>query len=401
MQCQWIIGAMLLGGGVSVPAIWWAWNRRLQQLRHVLEQPQASFVEPSRTPTVEPDASESRESLEQSLTDARAEVAKLTAQNQCWIELSARVSSLVPILITHLTSVAAKTESATMEIGSRFGKISERARVQSDEVTRMLASQDSHADMEGSSLDTILADVGLMLDQLIEDAVSVSQEATKKSVLVVQEVEANTSTIPKILDEVNAIALQTRVLALNAAVVAAHAGEYGRGFAVVADAVRDLADRSIQAVASIAEQVGAGRRTVQHVLNDLERLPSVDVSKAQMAKQQLETCIHAMATSNAELQVTICSSNTRTEGLVADIARVVMSMQFQDFTQQKIQHVSSALLMVRDRMESLGSDAETGTTESQHKVPPLVWPSEALQALESLDAGEPVATSSEENVTLF
>ena len=146
---------------------------------------------------------------------------------------------------------------------------------------------------------TIAANAAQVGYKTVEDTVKGMQAIKNKvglSSSKVQEMGSRSTQIGAIVETIEDIASQTNLLALNAAIEAARAGEHGKGFAVVADEVRKLAERASAATKEISVLIGGIQQTVHDAvsaMNDSAREVENGVENANKAGEALKAILEA------------------------------------------------------------------------------------------------------------
>ncbi len=194
------------------------------------------------------------------------------------------------------TSQAHQMAAAAEEMSQTITDIAKNAATASD-----LATESQNISQEGYALS--------------ENAMKTVQSANRSTVELKKTIDALNQRVEEIGDIVTVIkdiADQTNLLALNAAIEAARAGEQGRGFAVVADEVRKLAERTIRATDEIAEKITAVQNESRESLKSMNAT-SREVAEALKALNEVKKSLNRITDSSQRVRDQITQIATATE----------------------------------------------------------------------------------------
>ncbi len=199
-------------------------------------------------------------------------------------------------------------------------------------------AQDDDPRQDGMGFDEFVSNTSSVMQRVV-DSVIMNSKLGMELVELTDRISRRAGEVEAILGEIAGIAKQTNLLALNAAIEAARAGEAGRGFAVVADEVRDLSTRTSQFSQQIAQVMKGMREGVKGTEDAIAKLASTDMNFALESKQQVEQVLHSMEGLNQQRGSAIVHLGEHARAMDQEVNRAVTALQFQDLVSQLIAHV--------------------------------------------------------------
>jgi methyl-accepting chemotaxis protein len=266
------------------------------------------------------------ESMESKQTQIEELVQQLTSRAQDEASMSRELSASLEEMaaaMDHSTAKFLETTSSVDELASSVIEVSSQA----DDIARSVEGTAQDLDATGAALEVIRGGVqnsarqadtvkqdaenGLIVVQRAVDEMDLIEEESQKAMAAMQRLAQQTGEVAKIIEVIRELVSDTELLAFNAAIIAAKAGEEGKGFSVVADEIRDLADRttnSAQEIQRIVKAIGGETKEVTAAVsatgNRIEHGKELSRSAGEALQKILNSSQEALSTSEEIAQVT-------------------------------------------------------------------------------------------------
>jgi len=204
----------------------------------------------------------------------------------------------------------------------------------------MNSMADTSEDNGGLNFSKFAEETDKVLKFFVDYILQISRQSMEM-VGVINDVGEHMSKVEKLLTDVQGIADQTNLLALNAAIEAARAGEAGRGFAVVADEVRNLSKNSDKFSEEIRVVVNASKKNISLAQSMIEKMASQDMNVAITSKSNIDGMMTDIAKMNDVIASKIVEVSGMTDEIDLSVGQAIRGLQFEDMARQLVEFLEA------------------------------------------------------------
>ncbi len=264
----------------------------------------------------------------------------MARSGEAMIQVSGAVSSQILEMRDEVSRAQNIFHEAIEKLVSSFHGMN--AQVQRQQQLGMLAVAGGGEECSASEFQQFASKTSETLRQFVDSVVENSKLAMSL-VEMTDHVVSQLSEVRGMLGEIEGISKQTNLLALNAAIEAARAGEAGRGFAVVADEVRDLSERTSHFSKQIRGSLSKMQTTIEATEQAINQMAAQDMTFALTSKSDVELAMTGIDDINRRNGETVRELNAIGHEVELAVNQAIMSLQFQDMVTQLLGHIGLRL----------------------------------------------------------
>jgi len=292
------------------------------------------------------------------------------------IKSATAVSTQTTLQANHIDGMVKNSQNQHTEIDMVATAMNEMsATVNEVSQNTSLAADSAHkAHVEAASGQKVMEGMLSAMDTL--------QQRIESAAGVIRQLETSSDQISSVLAVISAISDQTNLLALNAAIEAARAGEHGRGFAVVADEVRGLAGRtqsSTNEIRTMIDDLSAKVQSAVQVMQYSQQDTEASSEKAIMAGSALDLIINEITTIN-DMSTQIATAAEEQTHVAEEMNRNILNINgIAESGQQKANATLAATVHINEKVDDLRiitnkfKVSDVGVELEQAKAAHLAW----------------------------
>ncbi|MBN1603062.1 MAG: hypothetical protein JW915_15740 [Chitinispirillaceae bacterium] len=271
--------------------------------------------------------------------------------------------TIFPVLTEQLKAVINQTDTAAEGLITAFMGINRQAKKQLKSVQELFGNIS-----EQSGRNTLFETQQEL--QEIQSNFSSMVTFFDKSIAMISDVVNQLGKVDQFALKIKKIGHMTNILALNASIEAAHTGDAGSGFKVIASEINALSRDSSNSIGEIAEITEKLTSNINSIKKELESVNRDTLEIGKRTDTLFNTAMGKIGDTLQDAASKMSSIAEDAEVLNKDISKVVVSIQFQDITRQRIEHVIAPLETLQKEITSLiqsaekGENGENGTTQS-------------------------------------